>query len=148
MIIDVRTLRQKGLDEKSFSFEYLPKNELLSLPDASFVRPAKIEALCEVYPDKAYVSGSIEFSVQTVCSRCLEPTVFEGFVEFDEEFLPKARATEKETSYEKDRIDLTPLVEQLILTNLPYSVYCKEDCKGLCPVCFKNLNDGECGCID
>ena len=25
-------------------------------------------------------------------------------------------------------------------------VLCREDCKGLCPVCGKDLNDGDCGC--
>ena len=25
-------------------------------------------------------------------------------------------------------------------------VECREDCKGLCPICGKDLNDGDCGC--
>ncbi|MBP5177455.1 MAG: DUF177 domain-containing protein [Clostridia bacterium] len=48
--------------------------------------------------------------------------------------------------YSRDTIDLDDMVKQLILTDLPYVVYCKEDCKGLCPVCGHDLNDGDCGC--
>ncbi|MBO4749763.1 MAG: DUF177 domain-containing protein, partial [Lachnospiraceae bacterium] len=33
-----------------------------------------------------------------------------------------------------------------LMENWPAKILCKEDCKGLCPVCGKNLNEGECGC--
>ena len=30
---------------------------------------------------------------------------------------------------------------------LPVNPLCKTDCKGLCPQCGTNLNNGTCGCI-
>lgn len=146
MIIDLKAIKQKGLCEKEFSFEFVLGNEVLTIPDAKFLRPCEAEVLCEVYDDKVYVSGKICFYISAPCARCLTPTTYNGTVEFDEEFRPLTFAEEKELSYTKDIIDLKPLAEQLIITNLPYTVYCKEDCKGLCPVCGKNLNDGNCGC--
>ena len=38
-----------------------------------------------------------------------------------------------------------PLTEQLLLA-LPTKVLCKEDCRGLCPKCGHDRNDGDCGC--
>lgn len=146
MIIDLKAIRQKGLCEKDFSFEFVLNDDLLTIPEAKFSKPCKAEVLCEVYADKAYVSGKVFYGISAPCARCLAPASFDGEVEFDEEFRPVSYGGEKELSYAKDIIDLKPLLEQLIITNLPYSVFCKENCKGICPVCGKNLNDGDCGC--
>jgi len=45
-----------------------------------------------------------------------------------------------------DEVDLTlPAWEALVL-ELPMKPVCREDCRGLCPVCGTNLNERECGC--
>ena len=41
---------------------------------------------------------------------------------------------------------MAELVNADILLELPTSVVCGEDCKGLCPICGHNLNEGDCGC--
>ena len=43
-------------------------------------------------------------------------------------------------------LDTEILIYNELLMSLPMKVLCKETCKGLCPVCGKNRNDGECGC--
>ncbi len=46
--------------------------------------------------------------------------------------------------------DLTLNVPDLVLEDiylsLPSRFLCKDDCKGLCPLCGKNLNEGGCTC--
>ncbi len=42
--------------------------------------------------------------------------------------------------------DLTELIRQSVLVAVPIKTLCAEDCKGLCPHCAKNLNDGPCNC--
>lgn len=37
-------------------------------------------------------------------------------------------------------------VRQSVVLSLPTKAYCRPDCKGLCPSCRKNLNEGPCGC--
>ena len=44
----------------------------------------------------------------------------------------------------KTRLDEI-LIPELLL-DMEMTVLCREDCKGLCPKCGKNLNDGDCGC--
>jgi uncharacterized protein len=43
-------------------------------------------------------------------------------------------------------LDVDCLVVNEILVNWPTKVLCKEDCKGICPVCGKNRNLYDCGC--
>ncbi len=50
-------------------------------------------------------------------------------------------------TFGNDRVlDLSEAVRQDILLNLPMQPLCKADCRGLCPTCGKNRNEGECGC--
>ena len=58
-------------------------------------------------------------------------------------FVPE---TVDEEPYSGKVIDLSgPLREQILLA-IPPSPLCDEACKGLCPQCGKDLNQGDCGC--
>ena len=39
---------------------------------------------------------------------------------------------------------MLPVLRDTILLSIPLKPLCREECKGLCPVCGKNLNEGEC----
>lgn len=84
------------------------------------------------------VRGKIECKKSFTCDRCLTKATGEQVHDFSEEF-DKSAAVE-------DFIDVTELLRDVLLANQPIKNLCKEDCKGLCPVCGANLNDGECGC--
>lgn len=148
MIIDLIKLRSRGKESEDFTFTYTPEDNLSDLPDAVFTAPVTVEAHVEVYPDEVYINGSVRFEVSASCSRCLKPTVFCKVVEFDERFLPLSRANEADDCnvyYKNERIDLTGFVKELIVLNMPLTVLCDENCKGLCPVCGQDLNNGDCG---
>jgi uncharacterized protein len=51
-----------------------------------------------------------------------------------------------EDTYAGKELDLRPAVREQILLSLPSAPVCSDDCKGLCPSCGKDLNEGECGC--
>ena len=44
------------------------------------------------------------------------------------------------------KVELDELLREDVLLDLPGKFLCREDCKGLCPRCGKNLNQGDCGC--
>ena len=48
--------------------------------------------------------------------------------------------------YTNKTIDLAPAMREQVLLALPPSPLCDEECKGLCPKCGKDLNEGDCGC--
>lgn len=100
-----------------------------------------------------YIEGEAAGGVELVCSRCL--TVFRRPFEvaFEGKFIPEAMlegwGDEDETEiYGLDgtTCDLSPMVGQEILLGLPMKPLCSPDCKGLCPVCGQNLNEGSCMC--
>lgn len=43
-------------------------------------------------------------------------------------------------------IKLDDDIRDYAMLAIPMKKLCKEDCKGLCPTCGKNLNDGPCDC--
>jgi uncharacterized protein len=43
-------------------------------------------------------------------------------------------------------LDLSRCVWEVLLLNLPERAICRDDCRGLCPVCGGNLNEVDCGC--
>ena len=47
---------------------------------------------------------------------------------------------------ENNIVDIDALVEEEIHLFLPAKMLCKEDCKGICPNCGKNLNKEVCSC--
>ncbi len=45
-----------------------------------------------------------------------------------------------------EKLDLYAVCLEEIILSLPSKFLCKSDCKGACPVCGRNLNDGDCNC--
>ncbi|MBR0288913.1 MAG: DUF177 domain-containing protein, partial [Selenomonadaceae bacterium] len=84
------------------------------------------------------VSGRIDYQKFFTCDRCLTQATANQVHEFEEEF-DKSEAVD-------DFIDVTELLRDELLAGQPMKNLCKADCKGLCPVCGANLNDGDCGC--
>ena len=44
------------------------------------------------------------------------------------------------------QLDVDALIADEMVLQWPLKVLCKEDCKGICTVCGKNLNEQECEC--
>lgn len=101
-------------------------------------------------------TGILRASVEGTCDRCLEPAHLDLSAEVDEYYLfeePKedpADDGDDDVDYslvsEDDLIDLSCALEGALLMETPYIVLCRPDCRGLCPTCGANLNEGDCGC--
>lgn len=46
-----------------------------------------------------------------------------------------------------DRLELSEMLREQIILATPMQPLCREDCRGLCPVCGENLNERRCGCL-
>ncbi|HEX4308603.1 MAG TPA: DUF177 domain-containing protein [Acidobacteriaceae bacterium] len=91
------------------------------------------------------------------CARCLEPVRHELKGDFDLLFRPlgvDAGPSERELGapdteigyYQEGGLVLEDVLREQVLLTLPARTLCREDCKGLCPRCGRNLNDESCGC--
>lgn len=79
------------------------------------------------------------------CDRCLEPAVLS--LESDLKTVLTLDSSEDDSVWiENGKIDLCKTAYDALVLSLPIRILCKEDCRGLCPTCGANLNDGDCGC--
>ncbi len=84
------------------------------------------------------VSGSLSTAVEMRCARCSE---FFSTTVAVSDFLRAYPAPEG-----TDAVDITEDLREEILLHVPGFAVCGEDCKGMCPQCGANLNDGPCEC--
>jgi len=103
------------------------------------------------------IQGRLATRLELSCARCLEPVMQDVKREFELLYRPQgADAGRDEMSvtdaeaeisyYEGEGILLDDVVREQVLLAAPLKVTCREDCKGLCPLCGTNLNLGQCSC--
>jgi uncharacterized protein len=127
---------------------------LLSGPDLyDFPKPLTWHVMVSNTGDALLVSGTVEGTGRTSCSRCLEPFELsimgevEGYYILDEDAKPEdMEPDEYQVLPEDNVIDLEPILRSAIIMDLPLVPLCDEDCKGLCPYCGINLNKETCDC--
>jgi uncharacterized metal-binding protein YceD (DUF177 family) len=49
-------------------------------------------------------------------------------------------------TYRNGKADVAGVLREAVLLEVPFSLLCRPDCKGLCQRCGADLNDGPCGC--
>ncbi|MCB6312030.1 YceD family protein [Gordonibacter pamelaeae] len=104
--------------------------------------------------DALLVTGTVEGEAKTSCARCVDEFSFpvtgevEGYflIGADREAPEDMDDDEFDVLPDDNVIDLEPLLRAALLLEFPLVPLCDEECKGLCPTCGANLNDGPCGC--
>jgi len=120
--------------------------------------------VCRVRRDGelARIEGEVTARLSVQCDRCAEPFDLPVAGNFGlvvrrlalEEPAPEDAGDDEESGDEDmcfvensvKSIDITPYVRDAIILNVPMKILCSEDCKGLCPVCGNNMNEGACSC--
>lgn len=145
MYIDIS--KTEGQIGESFEIEFseeLPNFEYNGT-EYSFHSPVIFSGVYLVEAHGIGVIGSIKAKIDSVCSRCLKDTLIALDIEMNEAF--RADSDEEDIySFSGHKVNIDQAVLDNITLELPLSVYCKPDCKGLCPNCGANLNEKTCGC--
>lgn len=117
---------------------------------AIFPQPVQVAAQIRGFAGSAALKVQAEVVVEKPCDRCYEMTRNEYHQEFlhtlVQEFSGEEPDGDEYVLVPDAKLDLTQLLREDVLLDLPGKFLCREDCKGLCPKCGKNLNEGECGC--
>jgi uncharacterized protein len=104
------------------------------------------------------VTGELETRVELDCSRCLTAFQTTTRFEIEEEFRPThdvnsgarlAQEPDQDAATlidERHILDLAEVIRQDLTLSLPSSPLCRPDCKGLCPNCGQDWNEGSCDC--
>ena len=122
-----------------------------------FTEPIQVRVKLSRSGRVVLVTSRIEARAKCICARCLEPFPLTLASQFQVSLKPKADFTpteEVELSrenletdfYEGDEINLSPLVQDQVLLTVPPKLVCREDCRGLCPGCGRNINRETCQC--
>lgn len=95
-----------------------------------------------------YVQGQLRAHTQVECARCLADAEVKVRSQLEELFYypPKNAPADSLIIPEDHNLDFTPLVRADMLVSVPMRALCRPDCKGLCPTCGQNWNDGPCDC--
>ncbi len=119
--------------------------------------PLKVQASAGLAGAEIRIQGSLKTRIEAWCDRCLAPVEIAVDPEFDLFYRPVtdiAREEEIEISrddleigfYSGRGIEFTDVVTEQVILSVPMKVVCKEDCRGLCPVCGVNRNVEACQC--
>lgn len=94
-----------------------------------------------------HLTGTLTAEMTCICDRC--------GTDFDSVKVTDLNATIVEEESEDfpeffvldgNEIDLDEVLSTCFILDMETKFLCKEDCKGLCSTCGKNLNEGPCGC--
>ncbi len=108
--------------------------------------------------NKLHLSGEVDLVFTAHCDRCLTETQVTIPIRISRDVIsPDSSLWTPEGEAEQDGESLTEymdgyelccdeLLHNEISLNWPVKILCKDDCKGLCPVCGGNLNVEDCGC--
>jgi uncharacterized protein len=101
-------------------------------------------------PQGLYAQGDMDASVDHACTRCLTEMEQPLSIHLSELFhFPPENAPEDSLTISDDaHLDLAPVVREDFLIAIPIQAICRSDCRGLCPQCGKNWNEGPCACPD
>jgi len=157
MLLDLRGFRG-GTEE--VARQYTPEAFTLTGEDFRIVAPVKLTARVSKDAQKVRLAGRVQTTLETDCGRCLEPFTVPVDAKLDLMFLPETGdgavqvAGEKEVReedtgvsfYKDETIDLGEVMRDEFFLVLPMKPLCKDDCKGLCPICGVNWNRDVCTC--
>ena len=147
MRLNVKTIINapgKGLD---FSFE-------MDLSDVEFGGLYPIQKPVVVTGDVRNIAGMLLLRFQastvlsSVCDRCMK--AFDNPKTVTGEYMLSEEQRDEENDdiilLENDELDLDEVARTAFILGMDTKTLCREDCKGLCPQCGADLNQGSCGC--
>jgi uncharacterized protein len=157
MIIDLNELRKRKTPlrvQNDFSEKQLQiRNSLASLEDR-----AHSQLRVGLSGERVSIDGTLKADLTVTCCRCAKGFPQSVDKTFSVEYWPdpdvNREGDELELSYDDlsigfyrdDQIDLSALVTEQILLEIPMKPLCREVCLGLCDQCGKDLNEGRCEC--
>lgn len=143
-MLDLKKLLDGSVDTVDFA---LSLDELDFIDDA-LGGTAKASGVITNHSGLILLNGTVKPEITVSCARCGKEFVY------NESIALEAKITDKLANKDEDEfiimqdfaIDVEELVRTALILELPSRYLCKDDCKGLCLKCGKDLNSGECGC--
>ena len=129
-----------------------------SREDAALKEPVTTDFTLDHKKSELHITGTVETVLNSRCCRCTKEFTKDVSAVFDLSYLPQPEWLEEnaevELKYEDMDVafyngiafDVNMMVLEQIELAIPMKLICREDCKGLCYQCGKDLNEGSCSC--
>ncbi len=154
MIIDLITLEKSP---HSFDFTLASGEIDLESESVKLKDDVRIEGRLTNHIAQTDIEGEIIAAVELDCTRCLQKIERTLEFPFEAAFVTEENYTEAKEAelnaadldvsiFDGTRIDMTELIREQIILNLPAQIFCSADCKGLCAKCGANRNLINCNC--
>ena len=138
MILDLSDLMEVGSNRsyfKELDIDHIDfRNKQIEVDG-----PLKISLDVLKAEDSFVLTGKILGDLILQCSRCLKEFSYPIEVEISDELFI-------EDIEDLHNVDIFPVLVSDIILEIPIKPLHDEDCKGLCPVCGQDLNEGDCDC--
>ncbi|MEK7395401.1 MAG: DUF177 domain-containing protein [Candidatus Poribacteria bacterium] len=136
----------------SLDIECSPEDIDLEYDGVVFTNKVSIKLNIFRQISNVYIKAIISTDVEMECGRCLEPVLIKLNAVSEVQYSPLPRLARDKIDdigigyYSEEYIDISGEIGESLLLELPMTVLCYDDCKGLCLSCGKNLNSGACNC--
>ena len=149
----------EGLEEKRRAFRHSYAPEALIFDDDRVRLVSPVEVSGNILPRGRGIAlqGRLSATVEVDCDRCLSPVTIpvDGNIDLryttvqDYQSSPASEIEAADMTlsvFDGAAIDLDEAVKEQLLLAVPARTVCREDCRGLCPVCGADRNRSECQC--
>lgn len=131
--------------------------EALDRPEVLDLGPVRWRGQVTFADPGYYFQGTASYQQTLSCTRCLKPIVEDAEAKVDLLLLtdrPKQAGGDHELHEEdlgvlyvdEEELDTAPILLEQLQLNVPMKPLCREDCRGLCPVCGRDRNVEACSC--
>lgn len=149
-LIDIRKIEGVSGASLDCNLAWTTQGLDLARGGASFIGDVSFKGSVSNIGGAYMVDGRISGAFKAPCDRCLKE--FESRFDLpltrvfaEAGYAPALEDTDIETLQGLE-IDLGPHIREEVVLSMPIRLLCEEGCKGLCPGCGIDLNDGECIC--
>ena len=147
MIIDLKKIFVN--ENSSLPIEYsLDMSNVDFSGDYPLKKPAEIKGAVTNKASLVELNADITYVFEAPCDRCGVYTAKKHTLHIEKSLAPSIEEEESDSILLTPdmKLDLSELVYSEVIVSLPMKHLCKEDCKGICFKCGKNLNEGKCDC--
>lgn len=146
--INVAEIKKRLVGSKTFAYELTPDELDITDTDLKVTAPIHLEGVVENAGYVILLKADVKTEIERTCGRCLKVFTEPLAAQVVEKFYPAGAENIENDAfiYESDLLDITEPVRESLLLAVPLQSLCREDCRGLCPVCGADRNEGDCGC--
>jgi len=146
-------IKVSNLANGRFDFNFNGKVIDLEIPEP-YIGNYNTNVVLDKFENQIIIDVETKIAANLICDRCAAD--FQSVINSKYKIVYLFQTNFNESVDEKedivylhpdtDKIELSSDVRDFAILAVPMKRLCSENCKGLCPRCGKNLNDGSCNC--